>query len=164
MYVCLTKNNAIWPNPWPFFVMVFAVVKQQCLLLQTKLVQKAARATTKENSRPHWVYKYFIFAEDEKVYLHRTVIHPKSNSWTYKIIEVAGLILIVLRFQFSIYNVYITNQFQTTFTQGGARRKTLKNFVAIAFKNSASGRVSIRKVNSITGVDAAPLSMDKQQR
>ncbi len=55
----------------------------------------------------------------------------------------------VLRLEVSVYNVYIINQFQTTFSQGGggwvkyvsrgdfeiARRKT---FVLITFKNSAS--------------------------
>jgi hypothetical protein len=50
-----------------------------------------------------------------------------------------------------MYNVYITNQFQTTSAQGGRgvksvsrfdcelhRRKTLKTFVPITSKNSAS--------------------------
>jgi hypothetical protein len=30
-----------------------------------------------------------------------------------------GIILRVLRLEVSVYNVYITNQFQTTFAQGG---------------------------------------------
>ncbi len=50
-----------------------------------------------------------------------------------------------------LYNVYITNQFQTTFVQGRVifvtrgecekqRRKTLKTFVPITSKNSGSGQ------------------------
>ncbi len=66
-YVNLTKKTLFGQILGHFLLRVFAVAKQQCLLLQTKLVQKAARATTKENSRHHGVYKYFIFSEDEKV-------------------------------------------------------------------------------------------------
>jgi hypothetical protein len=64
-----------------------------------------------------------------------------------------GIILRGIRIEVSGYNVYITNQFQPTFAQGGrgmrvksvserwlwiARRKTLKTFVSITSKNSAS--------------------------
>jgi hypothetical protein len=34
-------------------------------------------------------------------------------------VQCRGIILRVLRLQVSVYNVYITNQFQTTFAQGG---------------------------------------------
>ncbi len=37
----------------------------------------------------------------------------------YDFVEVLGIILRVLRLDVSIYNVYITNQFQTTFAQEG---------------------------------------------
>ncbi len=33
-----------------------------------------------------------------------------------------GIILRVFRLEVSVYNVYITNQFQTTFAQGGERK------------------------------------------
>ncbi len=45
-------------------------------------------------------------------------INLKPNSSTHNFVEVLGIILIVLRLEVSVYNVYITNQFQTTFTQG----------------------------------------------
>ena len=38
----------------------------------------------------------------------------KPNSWKYNFVEVSGHNLEV-----SVYNVYIVNQFQTTFAQGG---------------------------------------------
>jgi hypothetical protein len=37
----------------------------------------------------------------------------------YNFVEVSGHILRFLRLEVSIYNVYITNQFQTTFAQRG---------------------------------------------
>ncbi len=57
-----------------------------------------------------------------------------------------GITLRVLRLEVSVNNVYITNQFQPTFAQGGqggkirsrGDRKTLKTFVPITSKNSAS--------------------------
>jgi len=36
-----------------------------------------------------------------------------------KVVEVPGHNLRVLRLDVSVYNVYITNQFQTTFARGG---------------------------------------------
>ncbi len=39
----------------------------------------------------------------------------KPNSWTYNLLRYLGIILTVLRLEVSVYNVYITNQFQTTF-------------------------------------------------
>jgi hypothetical protein len=62
-----------------------------------------------------------------------------------------GIILRVLRLEVSVNNVYITNQFQTTFAQGSGehsplvevtvnrKERTLKAFVPIVFKNSSSG-------------------------
>jgi hypothetical protein len=63
-----------------------------------------------------------------------------------------GIDLRVLRLEVSVYNVYVTNQFQTTFTQGGRGRgvmlievtvhskekKTRKTSAPIMSKNSAS--------------------------
>ncbi len=65
-----------------------------------------------------------------------------------------GITLRVLRLEVSVYNVYLTNQFQTTFSQGGRggrewnslvevivniKKKTLKTFNLSTSKNSASG-------------------------
>jgi hypothetical protein len=53
------------------------------------------------------------------------------------LLKFLGIILRVLRLEVSVYNVYITNQFQTTFAQGegrvkivtvNSRSKTLKTF------------------------------------
>ncbi len=54
----------------------------------------------------------------------------KANSWTHNFVE--GLIY--------VYNVYITNQFQITFAQGGRGwlEENQKTFVPITSKNSAS--------------------------
>ncbi len=41
------------------------------------------------------------------------------NSWTYTSLRFLAIILRGLRLEVSIYNVYTTNQFQTTFAQGG---------------------------------------------
>jgi hypothetical protein len=50
-----------------------------------------------------------------------------------------GIILRVPRLEVSVYNVYITNQFQTTFAQGGGgEREVKKTFVPITFKKLAS--------------------------
>jgi hypothetical protein len=66
-----------------------------------------------------------------------------------------GIILRVLRLEVSIYNVYITNQFLTTFAHWGhwgregvksvSRTVNIKeeNFVPVASKNSASGFVHL---------------------
>ncbi len=37
----------------------------------------------------------------------------------YNVVEVSGHILRVFGLEVSVYNVYITNQFQTTFPKGG---------------------------------------------
>jgi hypothetical protein len=60
-----------------------------------------------------------------------------------------GIILGVPRLEVSIYNVYITNKFQTTFARGGGGGDPLvempvnsreeNSFVPITFMNSASG-------------------------
>ncbi len=68
----------------------------------------------------------------------------KPNSWMYNFVGVSGLLgfMRVLRLQVSVYNVYITNQFQPTFAQirlWTGRRKTLKTFVLMTSKNSAAG-------------------------
>jgi hypothetical protein len=68
-----------------------------------------------------------------------------------------GIILRVLRLEVSVYNVYITNQFQITFAQGGwgggggesvnrgdcGRRKTLKTSVPTTSKSLASDLAQI---------------------
>ncbi len=67
----------------------------------------------------------------------RSRIHERTISLRF-----LGIILIVLRLEVSLYNVYITNQFQPLFLGGSlwiARRKTLNTFVPITSKNSASG-------------------------
>jgi hypothetical protein len=46
--------------------------------------------------------------------LSRSRIHESTMSLRF-----LGIILRVLRLEVSVYNVYITNQFQTTFSQGG---------------------------------------------
>ncbi len=66
-----------------------------------------------------------------------------------------------------VYNVYITNQFQTTFARGEgsgvnvnvrgdrgwiARRKTYKTFVPITSKNSASGLYSCSEIVTCWGI------------
>jgi hypothetical protein len=43
----------------------------------------------------------------------------KPNVWTYNSLRFLGTILRVLRLEVSVYNVYIANQFQTPFAQGG---------------------------------------------
>jgi hypothetical protein len=83
----------------------------------------------------------------------RTIHQLKPDSWTCNFVEVCGHNL--LRLEVLVYNVYITNQIQTTFAEeGGAggvkserrlwvgRRKTLKTFVPITSKNLASVIVS----------------------
>jgi hypothetical protein len=45
------------------------------------------------------------------------VAELKPNSWTYNFVEVSGHTLESSQTCGSVYNVYITNQFQTTFTQ-----------------------------------------------
>ncbi len=45
------------------------------------------------------------------------ILNP--NSWTQILLRFLGIILRVLRLEVSVYNVYITNQFQTTFSAGG---------------------------------------------
>jgi hypothetical protein len=62
-----------------------------------------------------------------------------------------GISLRVLRLEVYVYNVYITNQFHTNSARGGGggnllvevtvnskKEKTLKTFVPITYKNSAS--------------------------
>ncbi len=54
--------------------------------------------------------------------MERLLHTQKPNSWTNNFVEVSGhnlQILRVLRFEVFVYNVYIANQFQTTFAQGG---------------------------------------------
>jgi hypothetical protein len=50
------------------------------------------------------------------------VCFQKPNSWTLRF---PGITLRVLRLEVSLYNVYITNQFQTTFAQRGGGVKSL---------------------------------------
>ncbi len=76
---------------------------------------------------------------------YRNRIHERTIS-----LRLLDIILRVLRLEVFLYNVYIANQFKTTFAQGGgikirlnrclwiARRKTLKTFVPITSKNSVS--------------------------
>ncbi len=45
---------------------------------------------------------------------YRSRIHESTNSLMF-----LGIILIVLRIEVSVYNFYITNQFQATFARGG---------------------------------------------
>ncbi len=79
------------------------------------------------------------------------ILALKPNSETYNFVEIFGLES-SQTWGFNGYNVYITNQFQTTFAQRGGggvksvRRGdcewqggTLKTFVSITSKNSASG-------------------------
>jgi hypothetical protein len=47
-------------------------------------------------------------------------LNQKVKSWTYNFAE--GIILRILRLEVSVYNVYIKNQFQTTFAQEDGRR------------------------------------------
>jgi hypothetical protein len=46
--------------------------------------------------------------------LYRRRIRESEISWSF-----LGIILKVLRLEVSVYNVFITNQFQTTFARGG---------------------------------------------
>jgi hypothetical protein len=57
--------------------------------------------------------------------LYRSRIHERTISLRF-----LGIILRVLRLEVSIYNVYITNQFQTTFAQwgGGGGVKPIVDF------------------------------------
>ncbi len=75
-------------------------------------------------------------------------MHERTISLRFR-----GIILRVFRLEVSVYNVHITNQFQTTFAGGGGGGvknngrgdcerqggKTLKVFVRMTSKNSASG-------------------------
>jgi hypothetical protein len=45
---------------------------------------------------------------------YRSRIHERTISLRF-----LGIILRVLRLEVSVYNAYITNQFQTTFSRGG---------------------------------------------
>jgi hypothetical protein len=49
-----------------------------------------------------------------------------------------GIILRVLRLQVFVYNVYITNKYQTTFAQGGGRVKSLSREVNLNSKEEKS--------------------------
>ncbi len=93
-------------------------------------------------------------ARTQNIFHHRTnwIRENRSRIHEHTIsLRFLGIILRVLRFEVSVYYVYITNQFQITFAQGGrgvksvvevpvwiARRKTLKTFVPVTSKNSAS--------------------------
>ncbi len=77
----------------------------------------------------------------------RSQIHGRTVSLRF-----LGIILRVLRLEVSSYNVYITNQFQTTFAQVGRGVKSISkgvceycskeenSFVPIMFKNAASDK------------------------
>ncbi len=76
--------------------------------------------------------------------LYRSRIHEHTISLRF-----LGIILRVLRLEVSVYNVYIANQFQTTFAQGEVEKNPLvevtvnskeenKTFVPITSKNLAS--------------------------
>jgi hypothetical protein len=47
----------------------------------------------------------------------------RPNSLTYNFVEISGHIFRVLRFEVSVYNVYITNKVQITFSPGGRGSK-----------------------------------------
>jgi hypothetical protein len=68
----------------------------------------------------------------------RTIHQLKPDSWTCNFVEVCGHNL--LRLEVSVYNVYITNQFQTTFAQeggeGGGWSKIRKETVSSKEENS----------------------------
>ncbi len=54
-----------------------------------------------------------------------SIADQRPNSWTYNFVEVSGHILRVLRFEVSVYNVYITNQLQSIFSPGGGGVKSV---------------------------------------
>jgi hypothetical protein len=70
----------------------------------------------------------------------RCRIHDRTISSRF-----LGISLRVLKLEVSVYNFYITNQFQTTYAGDGVeetvnnKEETLKTFVSITSKNSASG-------------------------
>jgi hypothetical protein len=91
----------------------------------------------------------------ERFFLNSSRIHGRTISLMF-----LSIILRFLGLEISINYVYIANQFQTSFAQGGvggvksvsrprmARRKTLKTFVPITSKNSASGAFSVHAPNA----------------
>ncbi len=68
----------------------------------------------------------------------RSRIHERTISLRF-----LDIILRVLRLEVSVYNVYITKQFQTTFAQGRGNPlvdvSVNKRFFPVTFKNLASG-------------------------
>ncbi len=74
-------------------------------------------------------------------YEYRSQIHERTISLRF-----LGIILSVLRFEVSVYNVYIINQFKPVLLRGDGplvevtvNSKKEKSFVPITSKNSASG-------------------------
>ncbi len=77
------------------------------------------------------------------LFMYRSQIHERAISLRF-----LGILLRILKLEVSVYNVYITNQLQTTFAQGGWGVKSVstvelivqgeKHFVPITSKNSAS--------------------------
>ncbi len=101
------------------------------------------------------VVKYTILKLEKIPFYSRNRIHERTISLRF-----LGIILKVLRLEVSLYNVYITKQFQSFFAQGveggksvgevTARRKTLETFVPISLKNSASGQIFKDDVNGFS--------------
>jgi hypothetical protein len=87
-------------------------------------------------------------------------VRPEAEFMNIQFHEVSGRNLEDLRLEIFVYNVYITNQFQTTFFsgEGGEKNpfvavnskegKSLKTFVPITSKNSAS-RIQCALVHNI---------------
>ncbi len=58
--------------------------------------------------------------------VHQLLLQPMTRSRIHErtiSLRFLDIILRVLRLEVSVYNVYITNQFQNTFAQGGGGRK-----------------------------------------
>ncbi len=93
-----------------------------------------------------------LIEEKNNLLKYRSRIHERKISLRF-----SGIILRVLRLEVSVCNVYITNQFQTTFaplvevTVNSKDEKTLKTFVSITSKNSASDQEKVRKKCAVYG-------------
>jgi hypothetical protein len=75
-------------------------------------------------------------------------IHERSIS-----LRLLGINLRVLRLQFSVYNVYITNQFQTTVAGGGVIKSLVEGTVNSRWENSQDfGPKYVKEFGLLSGV------------
>ncbi len=84
-----------------------------------------------QTERQHLISWASSIEQSGTSYVSINIANPEAEFMHVRTISLRflGIVLTVLRLQVSVYNVYITNQFPTTFAGGGwARRKTLKTW------------------------------------